>query len=204
MAYLYIKAIHIIFVVSWMAGLFYIVRLFVYHVEANEKAEPEKYILRSQFALMEHKLWYYITTPAMVLTVIAGAMMLYLNPSLFSQSWMLVKLGFVAGLLVYHFICQHIMKQLKQVDCKWTSTQLRLWNEVATILLVAIVFTVILKSAVDWIYGLAGLICFAAVIMIAVKIVKYYRLKGETRIVRVDQSLTGIRVLFLDSQVLKS
>jgi len=181
MAYLYIKAIHIIFVVSWMAGLFYIVRLFVYHVEANEKAEPEKYILRSQFALMEHKLWYYITTPAMVLTVIAGAMMLYLNPSLFSQSWMLVKLGFVAGLLVYHFICQHIMKQLKQVDCKWTSTQLRLWNEVATILLVAIVFTVILKSAVDWIYGLAGLICFAAVIMIAVKIVKYYRLKGETK-----------------------
>ena len=181
MAYLYIKAIHIIFVVSWMAGLFYIVRLFVYHIEANDKPEEESLILQRQFSLMEHKLWYYITTPAMVLTVLAGATMLYLNPSLFSQSWMLVKLGFVTGLLVYHFICQRIMKQLKEGDCKWTSTQLRLWNEVATILLVAIVFTVILKTAVDWFYGLAGLIAFAVVIMFAVKIVKRYRLKGTAK-----------------------
>ena len=181
MAYLYIKAIHIIFVVSWMAGLFYIVRLFVYHIEANEKPEQEKLILRRQFAIMEYKLWYYITTPAAALTVLAGAAMLYLNPSLFSQNWMLVKLGFVAALLVYHFICQHIMYQLRREVFQWTSTQLRLWNEVATILLVAIVFTVILKSAVDWIYGLAGLISFAVVIMIAVKVVKYYRLKGGTK-----------------------
>jgi protoporphyrinogen IX oxidase len=181
MAYLYIKAIHLIFVVSWMAGLFYIVRLFVYHIEANSKPEQERLILRQQFVVMEHKLWYYITTPAMVLTVLAGAVMLYLNPSLLVQNWMLVKLGFVTGLLVYHFICQHIMNQLRSEVFHWTSTQLRLWNEVATILLVAIVFTVILKSAVDWIYGLVGLICFAAVIMIAVKVVKYYRLKGETK-----------------------
>ena len=178
MAYLYLKAIHIIFVVSWMAGLFYIVRLFVYHAEANDKAEPEKVILRKQFVIMEHKLWYYITTPAMVLTVLAGAAMIYINPTLLSQSWMLVKLAFVAGLLGYHFICQRIMNQLREMIFHWTSTQLRLWNEVATILLVAIVFTVILKSAVEWLYGLAGLVAFAAVIMIAVKVVKYYRLKG--------------------------
>jgi putative membrane protein len=179
MAYLYLKAIHIIFVISWMAGLFYIVRLFVYHAEANDKPEHEKVILRKQFAIMEHKLWYYITTPAMVLTVLAGAGMLYINPSLLSLSWMLVKLGFVIALLGYHFLCQHIMNQFKQQIFRWSSTQLRLWNEVATILLVAIVFTVILKSAVDWIYGLAGLILFAAVIMTTVKIVKYYRLKGN-------------------------
>lgn len=179
MAYLYIKAIHIIFVVSWMAGLFYIVRLFVYHIEANEKAEQEKLVLRRQFVMMEHKLWYYITTPAMLLSVFAGAGMLYLNPSLLSASWMLVKLGFVIGLLVYHFICQHIMNQLKLEVYRWTSTQLRLWNEVATILLVAIVFTVILKSAVDWMYGLAGLMFFAVIIMMAVKVVKHYRLKGK-------------------------
>lgn len=178
MAYLYIKAIHIIFVVSWMAGLFYIVRLFVYHIEANEKPEPEKIILRRQFTVMEHKLWYYITTPAMVLTVLAGVAMIYLNPALLSVSWMLVKLGFVAGLLVYHFICQRIMNQLKNEIFNWSSTQLRLWNEVATILLVAIVFTVILKSAVDWMYGLVGLILFATLIMMAVKVVKKYRLKG--------------------------
>ena len=179
MTYLYLKAIHIIFVVSWMAGLFYIVRLFVYHIEANDRPEQEKLVLRRQFVMMEHKLWYYITTPAMVLTVLAGAGMLYLNPSLLSANWMLVKLAFVAGLLAYHFICQHIMKQLKAEIFRWSSTQLRLWNEVATILLVAIVFTVILKSAVDWMYGLAGLILFAAIIMMAVKLVKYYRLKGK-------------------------
>lgn len=158
-----------------MAGLFYIVRLFVYHIEANDKSEAERSILQKQFVLMEHKLWYYITTPAMVLTVLAGLGMLYNNPALLQTNWMLVKLGFVVGLLVYHFICQRILNQLKQGIFRWSSTQLRLWNEVATIFLVAIVFTVILKSAVQWVYGLVGLILFAVLIMSAVKIVKYYR-----------------------------
>ncbi len=91
-----------------------------------------------------------------------------------------VKLGFVALLLLYHFICQNIMKQLRNGIFKYSSNQLRLWNEVATILLVAIVFTVMLKSAVDWVYGLVGLIIFSAVIMMAVKIYKRYReKKGE-------------------------
>ena len=114
----------------------------------------------------------------MVLTVLAGGGMLYINPALLSANWMLVKLSFVVALLAYHFICQRIMGQLKQGIFRWSSTQLRLWNEVATILLVAIVFTVILKSSVDWIYGLSGLIVFAVVIMTAVKIIKRYRLKN--------------------------
>jgi putative membrane protein len=111
----------------------------------------------------------------MILAVLFGAGMFYLNPNLLSQDWMQVKLGFVFGLLIYHFICQNIIKQLKQGIFKWTSTQLRIWNELATIFLVAIVFTVILKSAVDWIYGLVGLILFSVIIMSAVKIYKYYR-----------------------------
>ncbi len=177
MAYLYLKALHIIFVVSWMAGLFYIVRLFVYHVEANERPDAEKIVLQRQFELMEHKLWYIITTPAMVLAVLAGIGMIYLNPDLVSMPWMQVKLLFVAGLLIYHFICQRLINQLKQGIFKWTSTHFRIWNEVATIFLVAIVFTVILKSAIDWIYGLVGLILFSMIIMSAVKIYRYYRLK---------------------------
>lgn len=176
-AYLYVKAVHIIFVVSWMAGLFYIVRLFIYHTEANERPEQERTVLQRQFEVMESKLWNIITTPAMVLTVLAGVTMLYLNPALLQMKWMLVKLAFVAGLLVYHFVCQNIIKQLKKGVFKWSSTKLRLWNEVATIFLVAIVFVVILKNAVDWIYGLAGLIVFAILIMSAVKIYKYYRFK---------------------------
>lgn len=179
MAYLYLKAIHIIFVVSWMAGLFYIVRLFVYHVEANDRPENEKIILQRQFEIMQHKLWYIITTPAMVLSLLAGIGMILLNPLLLKSDWMLVKLVFVMGLLIYHFICQNIIRQLKQGVFNWSSTQLRLWNELATIFLVAIVFTVILKSAVDWIYGLTGLILFSMIIMSAVKIYKYYRLKSK-------------------------
>lgn len=179
MVYLYLKAIHIIFVVSWMAGLFYIVRLFIYHVEANDRSESERITLQGQFEIMQHKLWYIITTPAMAISVLAGIAMIWVNPGLLSMNWMLVKLVFVLGLLIYHFLCQNIMNKLKQGVFTWSSTQLRLWNELATIFLVAIVFTVILKSAVDWIYGLTGLIVFSAVIMSAVKIYKYYRLKGK-------------------------
>ncbi len=175
MTYLYLKSLHLIFVVSWMAGLFYIVRLFIYHTEANERPEAERNILQRQFELMESKLWNIITTPAMLLAVLAGLGMIYLNPALLEMDWMLVKLGFVLGLLVYHFLCQRLMNQLKRGVFSFSSTQLRIWNEVATIFLVAIVFTVVLKSAIDWIYGLVGLILFSILIMSAVKIYKYYR-----------------------------
>lgn len=177
MLYLYVKSIHIIFVVCWMAGIFYIVRLFIYHIEAKDKTEEERRILFPQFQLMESRLWNVITMPAMVLSVLAGAGMLYLNPYLLRTDWMLVKLAFVAGLLVYHFTCQRVMLQLRRGIFAWTSMQLRIWNEVATILLVAIVFVVVLKNALDWIYGLIGLFLVIFVIMLAVKIYKYYRLK---------------------------
>jgi putative membrane protein len=176
--YKYILAIHIIFVVSWMAGLFYIVRLFIYHTEANEKPEIERNILQKQFEVMESKLWNIITNPAMILSVSAGLMMLYLNPLLLETDWMWVKLSFVTGLIIYHVICQNIISQLKRGKFWMTSTQLRLWNELATIFLVAIVFTVILKSAIDWIYGLLGLTVFAVIIMLAVKAYKKYREKS--------------------------
>ena len=175
--YRYFLAVHIIFVVSWMAGLFYSVRLFIYHTEANDKSELEKNILQREFEKIEARLWNIITIPAMLLTVAAGVTMLWLNSALLHEDWMLVKLGFVLLLLIYHFICQNIMKQLKNGIFKFSSNQLRLWNEVATILLVAIVFTVILKSAVDWVYGLLGLIVFSVLIMTAVKIYKRYREK---------------------------
>jgi putative membrane protein len=115
----------------------------------------------------------------MILTVLAGVAMICIRPVLLQQPWLHVKLSFVVLLLVYHFICQNIMKQLKLGKCKISSFRLRLWNEVATILLVAIVFTVVLKSAVNWIYGLIGLIIFSAVIMAAVKWYKYYRKKHD-------------------------
>ena len=176
--YRYFTAVHIIFVVSWMAGLFYGVRLFIYHTEANDRPALEKNILQKEFEKIEARLWNIITIPAMVLTVLAGALMIYARPYLLDQDWMQVKLGFVVLLLIYHFICQNLMKQLRNGIFKFSSNQLRVWNEVATILLVAIVFTVILKSAVDWVYGLLGLVAFSVVIMTAVKIYKRYREKN--------------------------
>ncbi len=175
--YLYLKAIHIIFVVSWMAGLFYLVRLFIYHTEAKERPEAEQKILFPQFEMMERKLLNIITTPAMLLTLVAGIWMVFVQPSWLQQSWLQVKLGFVLGLIVYHFICQNMMQQMRKGIFKFTSTQLRIWNEVATILLFAIVFLAVLKNAVSWIYGVIGLLVFSLIIMSAVKIYKYYRLK---------------------------
>jgi putative membrane protein len=178
-AYLSVQSVHIIFVVSWMAGLFYSVRLFIYHTEANERPALEREILQREYEKIERRLWNIITTPAMVLTILAGVTMLIMRPALLYAPWMHVKLAFVVGLIAYHFICQRIMSQLKAGIFKLSSFKLRLWNEVATIFLVAIVFTVVLKSAVNWIYGLAGLIIFAAVIMTAVKWYKSYRAKHQ-------------------------
>lgn len=175
--YPYILAVHIIFVVCWFAGLFYMVRLFIYHTEAQGKPEPDRTILSKQFEIMERKLWYIITVPSMVLVLVCGITMLCLEPAWLQQPWMHIKLTFVAGLLVYHFICQSKMKQMAQGIFKWKSTHLRLWNEVATIFLFAIVFLAVLKNSLNWVYGTFGLIALAIILSIAVKIYKRARAK---------------------------
>ena len=181
MVYLYAKAVHIIFVVCWMAGLFYMVRLFIYHTEAKSKSVAEYEILHKQFTVMEAKLWWIITTPAMYLTILAALVMLYINPGLLGMGWMHVKLTFVLGLILYHFACQRIMFQLKCEMCSWSSTKLRLWNELATVLLFAIVFTVVLKSALNWIFGVLGLLILSISLMMAVKLYKKFRYKNSSK-----------------------
>jgi putative membrane protein len=173
--YQYILAIHIIFVVCWMAGLFYMVRLFIYHTEAQAKPEPARTILSEQFEVMEKKLWWIITTPSMYLVLAAGITMLCLSPGWLQMGWMHIKLAFVIGLMVYHFICQNKMNQMRKGIYKWTSTQLRLWNELATLILFAIVFLVVLKNSLNWIFGVVGIIAFSIVLMMAVKVYKRFR-----------------------------
>jgi putative membrane protein len=175
--YQYVLAIHIIFVVCWMAGLFYMVRLFIYHTEAQAKPEPAKTILSEQFEVMERKLWWIIATPSMYLVLAAGIAMVVINKPLLKEPWLHIKLLFVLGLIVYHFICQHKMKQMANGIYKWSSIQLRLWNELATLILFAIVFLVVLKSTINWIFGVVGIIAFSVVLMSAVKIYKYFREK---------------------------
>lgn len=180
MLYLYAKSLHIIFMVCWMAGLFYMPRLFIYHTEARQKTKEEFGVLHAQFILMERRLWWVIATPAMWITIASALVMLYLSPSLLSQPWMHIKLAFVVCLIAYHFKTQHLMFLLANGRSKWTSSQLRLWNEVSTIILFAIVFLVIFRSAVDWIFGVIGLIGLAILLMTFIKVYKRYRKsKGE-------------------------
>ena len=171
-----VKALHIIFVVSWFAGLFYIVRLFIYHTEAQEKPLPDRKILSDQFEIMEKKLWWIITTPAMVLTIVFGTWMIFLNPNYYlSAGWMHLKLGFVGLLLIYHFVCQKIINDLKKGAFNWKSNSLRIWNEVATLALVAIVFLVVMKDSLNWIKGTIGFFAVAIGLMIGIKIYKKLR-----------------------------
>ena len=174
---LYIKALHIIFIVTWFAGLFYIVRLFIYHTEAAQKAEPEKSILQTQYKLMEKRLWYGITWPSLFATLLFGWWLVVYNPTLLTEAWFLLKLCFVAGLLLYHLQCHVMFTQLQRDEIKYSSFKLRLWNEVATVFLVAIVFIIELRSSTSFVWGLLGLLIFSAALYAGIMIYRNNREK---------------------------
>jgi putative membrane protein len=183
MDYTYIKALHIIFVVTWFAGLFYMPRLFIYATEAGEKSEIEKKILRDQFAVMTKRLWYGITWPSAILTLIFGNWVLFKggwNAAVFDPAgrWLLIKLIFVLFLYLYHFSLQRIVNQELRGEFRYTSQQLRMWNEVSTVFLVAIVMLVVVKQSLSFVWGLVGMIAFIAVLMIAIQIYKRVRKKN--------------------------
>ena len=175
--YNYIKSLHLIFVITWFAGLFYIVRLFVYQIEANEKPSPEREILLKQYKIMTYRLWFIITWPSAVLATIFALWLLHLMPEWLQMPWMQVKLGFVVLLFAYHFKCHQIYKQLQNDEFKYSSNFMRLWNEGATIILFSVVFLVILKNAFNWIYGVIGIVLFSVLIMLGFKFYKRIRKK---------------------------
>ena len=176
-ALLYVKALHIVFMVSWFAGLFYMVRFFVYHTEALDADEPKRQILHEEYIKNERLLYHIITMPAMVFTVITGIIMMILVPDYLKYGWIQIKLALVLGLLVYHFYCGSIMKKLRIGQKSLSSYQFRLLNEVATLFLVAIVFIVVLKHSINWLWGTIGFIVFAIFIMSVVKFVKHVNTK---------------------------
>lgn len=178
--YNYLKSLHLIFVITWFAGLFYIVRLFVYQIEANDKPSPEKEILQKQYKIMTYRLWYIITWPSAVLaSIFAFWMLLFTNIGKvwLQMPWMHVKLGFVFLLYLYHGKCHQIFKQLQNDNVKYTTNFMRLWNEGATIILFAVVFLVVLKNAINWIYGVIGIFLFSVLIMLGFKFYKRLREK---------------------------
>ncbi len=176
--YNYIKSLHLIFVITWFVGLFNIVRLFVYQIEAADKPSPEKEILQNQFKIMTYRMWYIITWPSAILASIFAFWMLFftdLGRAWLQMPWMHVKLGFVFLLYLYHAKCHQIFNQLQRNEVRYTSNIMRLWNEGATIILFAVVFLVILKNAFNWIYGVIGIILFSVILMLGFQFYKKIR-----------------------------
>lgn len=178
--YEYLKALHIIFVVTWFAGLFYMPRLFIYNTEAIKKPEVIKNALQEQFTIMMKRLWFGITWPSAILTLILGLSVMVKSgwhKLLFQPegSWLLAKLIFVLFLYIYFLIEHSIFRQQVKGIFRYSSQQLRIWNEIATIFLVAIVMLVVVKQNMSVVWGLAGLILFIIVLMSAIKIYKLTR-----------------------------
>lgn len=177
--YNYIKSLHLIFVITWFAGLFYIPRLFIYHIEAQDKDSTEKEILSNQFKIMTKRLWFIITWPSAILATLFAIILLILQPVWLQQDWMHIKLAFVLLLFVYHFKCHQIFRQLQRNVFKWSSNQMRLFNEGSTLILFSVVFLVILKNSLNWIFGVAGIFVLGILLMLGIKIYKRIRNKGK-------------------------
>ncbi|MBT5954154.1 CopD family protein [bacterium] len=160
MTILYVTAAHIISMVCWFSGLFYVVRLFIYFVEAGKKSLVEKEILQKQFLIMQRRLWYGITWPAMIATVGFGLWLVTLS-HVHKEGWFHFKLLFVLPLILYHFQCGRFRRQCAKGTIETSSFKLRLFNELATLFLVMIVFTVYLKSFFNGLWGIIGLVALA-------------------------------------------
>jgi protoporphyrinogen IX oxidase len=174
--YLYIKALHIIFIVTWFSGMFYVVRLYIYNTEASEKSGSEREILLAQFSIMIRRLWLGITWPSAVLTLIFGPWLWILMGG--TPDWLAVKLVFVIILYLYHFSLHILYREQQKGIFRFSSQNLRIWNEIATLLLFAIVFLASVKQAMSWIFGIAGILSLAVVLMVAIRIYKKMRNKS--------------------------
>lgn len=175
MPFEYIKAIHIIFIVTWFAGLFYIPRLYVYIIETHAKPEPEKSILLKQLLMMTSRLWYGITWPSAVITLLIGITMLITQPIWLELSFMHIKLGLVVLLYGYHLSLHVLFRQLHKGVVRYSSQQMRIWNEVATLFLISIVFLIVVKSALSIAWGLIGLALVTVAILIGIRAYKKLR-----------------------------
>lgn len=171
------KIIHIVGFTAWFAGLFYLVRMFVYHTEAYDMDEPKRSILAQQFLLMEKRVYSIICNPAMIITWIFGIMMIigYGMDWFKVNYWLHAKLLLVVLLSAYTGYCGRLIKKLAQGKTKFSSTQFRLFNEVPTLFLVFIVSVAIYKNATNPIMLILSIIGFALVLIIFTYIYKHIR-----------------------------
>jgi putative membrane protein len=172
--YLTFKALHLIAIVTWFAGLFYMPRLMVYFAEADLKPEPEKTILKNQFRIMQRRLWFGITWPSsLIAPFFAGFLLSSWNIK--ETPWLRIKLWLVVGLYIYQFYLHWIFLNHQKDKCTQSATKLRVINEISTLFLVSIVFLVVMKDTLSFLYGLLGIFLFAVALMVAIKVYKNIR-----------------------------
>ena len=147
---LFFKSLHIISFVAWFAGLFYLVRLFVYYREADERTPAERIVLQDQLMIMQKRLFKIITNPAMIITWIAGIMMLIIQPAYLSMGWLHMKLVLLIILSIYHFRLPVMIRQLDSGKNVMSPFQFRLYNELPTLFLIGIVPLAVYKSLADY------------------------------------------------------
>lgn len=171
MTYWYAKAFHLVAMVAWMAGLFYLPRLFVYHAEAQGAAEPARGILTAQYAVMEGRLLDIIMTPAAVATFLAGGTMLWHRPEILREPWFHVKAALLVGLVAYHAWCIASARRLARGEVVMGSERFRVMNEVPTVALVLICTYAVLRGQVGLLAGVA--ISTAMVVLLGLGIQLY-------------------------------
>lgn len=171
------KALHVVGFVAWFAGLFYLVRIFVYHEEAMDMPEPEKQILTKQFNLMEWRVYNIICKPAVYITWTFGSLMIsaYGWQWFTLSPWLHVKLLFVTGLTGYVVYTKTIIEKMERGERPFTSYQLRLLNEVPTVFLLAISLLAVYKNGLNALYAILGIIAFGIALMIGTKFYKRIR-----------------------------
>jgi putative membrane protein len=179
MAYSWFKAFHIIGFVVWFAGLFYLVRLFIYHAEANQEPEPARTILKNQYQIMEKRLYNIITTPGMLVTVAMAIGLLTTEPEVLKEGWLHIKLLFVALLIGYHYYCSRLMKKLAADECRWSGQQLRALNEAPTVMLLVIVLLAVFKNNLPT--DITVWITFGTVILMAISIQLYAKKRRQDK-----------------------
>lgn len=178
-AYFWFKAFHIVGVVVWFSGLFYLVRLFIYHVEADEQPEPARQILKTQYVYMEKRLYGIITLPGMLVTVAMAIGLLSTVPDYMREGWLNIKMALVFLLIGYHFYCVRLMNQLEAGTCTWKSKQLRALNEAPTLLLITIVLLAVFKN--DLPLNTTGAIIVGLIAIFAITIQLYAKKRRKDK-----------------------
>ena len=167
--------------ITWFAGLFYTPRLFIYFLEASHKKNPDRQILMNQFKIMIYRLWYIITWPSSILAMVFGIWLLVLYHQWLNETWMIVKLGLVILLVIYHIKTHFIQKELRKDIIKYSSYFMRIWNEVSSLVLFSVVFLVSLKNSINWTYLILSLICLIIIIVCLINYYKKVREKNDKK-----------------------